>query len=267
VLVALAGRNDPCPCGSGRKYKRCCIERETELRRQAEATEDLLALATLFPVLRPLDAAFEQWAGGGELFDVSNENVNAGLALIPAAERERILRAARRHCCEAWEEPAAAYGDEQEAAQIVLVGSVVAGLGECRELHHEVLAELERRAGLGIDPLDALAEALTCAELWSLPEAGAAAWSAAAGALPLTVPVVLTAQARDVWTEDHERRLRFLVARVDAKLPSPGFPNTSASLGVALDLVERDEDARLRLAGAMLEAAIPAAAAIVAAAA
>jgi uncharacterized protein YecA (UPF0149 family) len=20
-----AGRNDPCPCGSGRKYKRCCI--------------------------------------------------------------------------------------------------------------------------------------------------------------------------------------------------------------------------------------------------
>jgi hypothetical protein len=20
----LAGRNDPCPCGSGRKYKRCC---------------------------------------------------------------------------------------------------------------------------------------------------------------------------------------------------------------------------------------------------
>ena len=21
------GRNDPCPCGSGRKYKKCCIRR------------------------------------------------------------------------------------------------------------------------------------------------------------------------------------------------------------------------------------------------
>ena len=21
-----AGRNDPCPCGSGKKYKRCCID-------------------------------------------------------------------------------------------------------------------------------------------------------------------------------------------------------------------------------------------------
>ena len=26
---AQAGRNDPCPCGSGRKYKRCCFGRTT----------------------------------------------------------------------------------------------------------------------------------------------------------------------------------------------------------------------------------------------
>jgi SEC-C motif domain protein len=23
-IVPQAGRNDPCPCGSGKKYKRCC---------------------------------------------------------------------------------------------------------------------------------------------------------------------------------------------------------------------------------------------------
>ncbi|MCX4239245.1 SEC-C metal-binding domain-containing protein [Paraliomyxa miuraensis] len=23
--TARVGRNDPCPCGSGRKYKRCCL--------------------------------------------------------------------------------------------------------------------------------------------------------------------------------------------------------------------------------------------------
>lgn len=25
--MARIGRNDPCPCGSGRKYKKCCLER------------------------------------------------------------------------------------------------------------------------------------------------------------------------------------------------------------------------------------------------
>ena len=23
---AVTGRNDPCPCGSGRKYKKCCMD-------------------------------------------------------------------------------------------------------------------------------------------------------------------------------------------------------------------------------------------------
>ena len=24
---ALPGRNEPCPCGSGKKYKKCCIDK------------------------------------------------------------------------------------------------------------------------------------------------------------------------------------------------------------------------------------------------
>ena len=24
------GRNDPCPCGSGRKYKRCCLDKDSQ---------------------------------------------------------------------------------------------------------------------------------------------------------------------------------------------------------------------------------------------
>jgi hypothetical protein len=34
VLPPLVGRNEPCPCGSGSKYKRCCLERDEALRRQ-----------------------------------------------------------------------------------------------------------------------------------------------------------------------------------------------------------------------------------------
>ena len=30
------GRNDPCPCGSGKKYKKCCLPKEKEARRKAE---------------------------------------------------------------------------------------------------------------------------------------------------------------------------------------------------------------------------------------
>ncbi len=28
------GRNSPCPCGSGKKYKRCCQQKEAEFREQ-----------------------------------------------------------------------------------------------------------------------------------------------------------------------------------------------------------------------------------------
>src|SRR6266511_2438537 len=34
-----AGRNDPCPCGSGKKYKKCCLtqDQETEASRLAQS--------------------------------------------------------------------------------------------------------------------------------------------------------------------------------------------------------------------------------------
>lgn len=39
------GRNDPCPCGSGRKYKKCCLEKEEieALGRQASREEEVHA--------------------------------------------------------------------------------------------------------------------------------------------------------------------------------------------------------------------------------
>ncbi len=33
----MVGRNDPCPCGSGKKYKKCCLQRDEEARRIAAA--------------------------------------------------------------------------------------------------------------------------------------------------------------------------------------------------------------------------------------
>ncbi len=48
MKATKTGRNDPCPCGSGQKYKRCCAAKDAaahsaELTSQAEART--LALA------------------------------------------------------------------------------------------------------------------------------------------------------------------------------------------------------------------------------
>jgi hypothetical protein len=43
-----SGRNDPCPCGSGRKYKKCCLAKDEALTREA-------AKAPLDSALQPLE--------------------------------------------------------------------------------------------------------------------------------------------------------------------------------------------------------------------
>lgn len=31
------GRNDPCPCGSGKKYKKCCLDKNKKFERATSA--------------------------------------------------------------------------------------------------------------------------------------------------------------------------------------------------------------------------------------
>ena len=35
--MARIGRNQPCPCGSGRKYKRCCLQKDNDDSAEARA--------------------------------------------------------------------------------------------------------------------------------------------------------------------------------------------------------------------------------------
>jgi hypothetical protein len=37
TTVARPGRNDPCHCGSGRKYKQCCLDKDEAKVRDAQA--------------------------------------------------------------------------------------------------------------------------------------------------------------------------------------------------------------------------------------
>ncbi len=70
--MADVGRNDPCPCGSGRKYKNCCMRR-TELDRSQRRGAALLETALMSQVeqfavnprfTQDLDASFEVFWGG-----------------------------------------------------------------------------------------------------------------------------------------------------------------------------------------------------------
>jgi len=44
---ARVGRNDPCPCGSGRKFKKCCMNAETPAPTVKEMQDELTRLRTL----------------------------------------------------------------------------------------------------------------------------------------------------------------------------------------------------------------------------
>lgn len=53
----MPGRNDPCPCGSGKKYKKCCLKKDEETRRaalaEAKRAEREAAAAPLWPLTPP----------------------------------------------------------------------------------------------------------------------------------------------------------------------------------------------------------------------
>jgi hypothetical protein len=70
--VTRVGRNDPCPCGSGKKYKNCCLNkdraqrlRESAWQRQEQVTvEKLLAFAQRPTYQRQLSVAFDLFWNG-----------------------------------------------------------------------------------------------------------------------------------------------------------------------------------------------------------
>jgi hypothetical protein len=40
---AMPGRNEPCHCGSGKKYKQCCLEKDEAKRREQRASGEDVA--------------------------------------------------------------------------------------------------------------------------------------------------------------------------------------------------------------------------------
>lgn len=81
--MSTVGRNDPCPCGSGKKYKRCCLHQH-----EAAAAERAAAAAQAAAQLPPPGFAWEDDDG---LDDASNRVVD----LVHEGKLDEAEQAAR----------------------------------------------------------------------------------------------------------------------------------------------------------------------------
>ena len=81
------GRNEPCPCGSGKKYKRCCLAAEQAAApRPSEATRLREALfEDLWQFGRKAlgDAAFEQAAAAFGLAEAQENEIEVAQLFAP----------------------------------------------------------------------------------------------------------------------------------------------------------------------------------------
>lgn len=82
--MAKIGRNDACPCGSGKKYKRCCLAKDEDAERAAYARQ-------------PRATAAELWSLDGEddMDDELTAASNAVVDLVHAGALDEAERAAR----------------------------------------------------------------------------------------------------------------------------------------------------------------------------
>ena len=55
------GRNDPCPCGSGRKFKQCCANKQTRMSRVSQVA----VVGVIVAIGAALALAFTGERGGG----------------------------------------------------------------------------------------------------------------------------------------------------------------------------------------------------------
>ena len=100
--MAKPGRNDPCPCGSGNKYKKCCLTTDEAAEREelagAHAGRDERAEEHRLQVQEFKAAIAAKLAGVDELYDDTDtlmDESNAVLDLVKTGKLDEAEAAAR----------------------------------------------------------------------------------------------------------------------------------------------------------------------------
>ena len=97
--MAKPGRNDRCPCGSGKKYKACCLTRDEAAEREelakAQAGRDERAAEKRQSLRQVRETMLAKLSGSEDPEDELDEASNAVLALIRAGKLDDAEAAAR----------------------------------------------------------------------------------------------------------------------------------------------------------------------------
>jgi len=100
--MAKPGRNDPCHCGSGKKYKKCCLPKEEAAEREAiakdQAAREQRATARRLEERAAKAAFFERFAGATDVDDELEQLTtvsNTAVDLVKAGKLEEAEAAAR----------------------------------------------------------------------------------------------------------------------------------------------------------------------------
>jgi tetratricopeptide (TPR) repeat protein len=96
-MIAKPGRNDPCPCGSGAKYKKCCLAKEEALAREQHAKAEAERTASHRLHVREMAAAIA--ARLADAADTDEDELttasNAAADLVRAGKLDEAEHAAR----------------------------------------------------------------------------------------------------------------------------------------------------------------------------
>jgi hypothetical protein len=93
-MTTKTGRNQPCPCGSGKKFKQCCLRKEEEAEREAMAalSQARKGLGTSYSdLVETVDTLAAEYEEDVALTNASNAAVN----LVRAGKLDEAEQAAR----------------------------------------------------------------------------------------------------------------------------------------------------------------------------
>jgi hypothetical protein len=260
--VTLAGRNEPCPCGSGRRYKRCCgfdRARERALEDRLTAIEEIARLAYRSPRLLPDCDAYDGWVRA-VLTGTLRPHPEAAIATLGAEESSRILTACLELHPDEWATLSARCGSDRDAVGALLGGAVAAGIRDFQPVGRFAMETVEESESVRGQPLEALAMCLDGSQLWDEDEGLEADRSIAL--IPewvdddeygLRWDAAIEALAARLLTDWHRRRLARLVARVAQQLPLHGFPHASTAIEAGCVQFASDRALEPRLAATLLE--------------
>lgn len=111
------GRNDPCPCGSGKKYKKCYLARDEVLVRQSAEGQRLWADGRAERAALAAGGASDAAPDGAEFSGTADSAAGIGTELPSEAERESD---ALWDEFEAWKQPTAEQRDTFLASLLAL---------------------------------------------------------------------------------------------------------------------------------------------------